>query len=274
MNNVSNPATPGATARGTAVITGASAGLGKTFADRFAARGYDLLLVARREDRLQALADDLSARYPVRVSVLVADLADPAGLARTMEAIEADPSITLLLNNAGTSSVGPVADVDLAAFTSMVALNITALTALTKAVLPRFQERNAGTIINIGSVVGFAGYPWVPVYGGTKAYVLNFTQALQQQLAETSIRVQLVSPAATVSDIWDVVGVALSDLDPATVMTTDHCVDAALKGLDSGELITAPSVHDASLLDTFVNASGALLEAATQTGTPAPRYGL
>lgn len=273
MNNAAHTATPAAKAPGTAVITGASAGLGKTFADRFAARGYDLLLVARREDRLKALADELSARYPVRVSILVADLADPAGLARTMQAIEADASITLLVNNAGTSSVGAVADVDLAAFTSMVALNITALTALTKAVLPRFQERNAGTIVNIGSVVGFTGYPWVPVYGATKAYVMNFTQALQQQLAETAIRVQLVTPAATVSDIWDVVGVPLTDLDPATVMTTDHCVDAAMKGLDSGELITAPSVHDAALLETFVKASGDLL-AATQTGTPAPRYGL
>ena len=179
----------------------------------------------------------------------------------------------MLVNNAGTSAVGPLAQTSPETMTNMVALNITALTALTMAVLPGFGERNAGTIINIGSVVGFAPYPQVPVYGPTKAYVLNFTQVLQQQLADTGIRVQLVTPAATVSEIWDTFGVPLSSLDPATVMSTEDCVDAALSGLDNGELITVPPVHDDRLLRNFEAASMALLQA-THTGHPAPRYRL
>ena len=258
---------------GTAVVTGASSGLGKVYADRLAARGYNLLIVARRADRLQAIASDLQARFPIQVETLVADLAQPAGVSETMRKIESDSSITLLVNNAGTSAMKPVTETSLETITSMVALNITALTALTKAVLPRFQERNSGTIINIGSVVGFTGYPWVPVYGGTKAYVLNFTQALQQQLADTKIRIQLVTPAATVSEIWEVAEIPLSSLDPATVMSTEDCVDAALRGLDDGELITAPSVQDDSVLRSFESASTALLQS-TQHGQPASRYGI
>jgi short-subunit dehydrogenase len=269
MNNAANQGP-----LGTAVVTGASSGLGKVYADRLAARGHDLLLVARREDRLKEVAADLTARYPVKVSLLVADLADPAGLARVMTALAADETITLLVNNAGTSAVGSVTEISMDTITSMIALNITALTGLTRAVLPAFQARDAGTIINIGSVVGYGGYPWVPVYGATKGYVLNFTQALQQQLVDTGVRVQLVTPAATVSEIWDAVGVPLSDLEAGTVMTTEHCVDAALHGLDSGELITAPPLHDDAVLRRFEEASQALLQASMQTGEPAPRYGL
>lgn len=258
---------------GTAVITGASSGIGKVYADRLAARGYDLLLVARRADRLQTIAADLQSRFPIRVEVLIADLAQPAGLATAVQKIAADPSITFLVNNAGTSGTGPLAQTSPETLTTMVALNITALSALTMAVLPGFTQRHAGTIVNIGSVVGFAPYALVPIYGPTKAYVLNFTQVLQQQLADTGIRVQLVAPAATVSEIWESVGVPLSTLDPATVMTTEDCVDAALSGLDRGERITVPPVHDESLLQNFEAAATALINA-TQTGQPAPRYGL
>ena len=259
---------------GTAVITGASSGIGKVYADRLAARGYDLLLVARRADRLQAIGDDLQARFPIRVQSLVADLAEPGGLANVVQKITADAFITLLVNNAGTSVVGPLAETSPQTLTNMVALNITALSALTIAVLPGFLGRGSGTIINIGSVVGFGGFPYVPIYGPTKAYVLNFTQAVQKQLADTGIRVQLVTPAATVSEIWDVAGLPLSNLDPATVMTTEDCVDAALRGLDDGELITSPSLQDDSLLRSFEAASEALLQATQITGQPAPRYGL
>ncbi len=258
---------------GTAVITGASSGIGKVYADRFAARGYDLLLIARRADRLETIAADLQARFGVRVENLVADLGNSTGLALAVRKVTADRSITVLVNNAGISAVGPLAQASPEVMVNMVALNITALTALTMAVLPRFQERNAGTIINIGSVVGFAPYAMVPVYGPTKAYVLNFTQTLQQQVADTGVRVQLVAPAATVSEIWDSFGVPLSTLDPATVMTTEDCVDAAMSGLDSGELVSVPPVHDETLVKNYEAAALALLSA-TQNGQPAPRYGL
>jgi short-subunit dehydrogenase len=261
------------TTMGTAVVTGASSGIGKMYADRLAARGYDLLLIARRADRLKAIAADLETRFGIRVKTLAVDLAQPSGLSQAVDTIASDASVTLLVNNAGTSVFGPSGQASQEVLTNIVALNITALTSLTNAILARFQERGSGTIINIGSVVGFAGYPLTPIYGGTKAYVLNFTQALQQQVAGTGIRVQLVTPASTVSEIWAVMGVDVSDLDPATVMSTENCVDAALCGLDSGELITAPSVHDETLLRSFEAASLALL-GATQNGQPAPRYGL
>lgn len=259
---------------GTAVVTGASSGLGKVYADRLAARGYDLLLVARRADRLESIGADLESRHSVRVQSLVADLTDPAGLAQVVERISTDSSITLLVNNAGTSGMGPLAEASMETLTSMVALNVTALSALTIAVLPGFLARNAGTIINIGSVVGYAPYVHVPIYGPTKAYVMNFTQILQQQVAGTGVRVQLVTPAATVSEIWGSVGVEISELDPATVMTTEHCVDAALRGLDDGEPITVPPLHDDGLLHAFEAAAGSLLLATSLTGQPAPRYGL
>ena len=255
---------------GTAVVTGASSGLGKVYADRLASRGYDLLLVARRRDRLEAIAADLRSRFSVEVHVLEADLADAGDLSKVSRQIGSDASVTLLVNNAGTSSVEPVAQASVETLTNLIALNVTALTLLTKSVLPGFIERNAGTIVNIGSVVGFTGYSWVPVYGGTKAYVLNFTQGLQQQLAETAIRFQYVAPAATASEIWDVMGVPVSSVE-AVLMNTEACVDAALKGLDAGEFITAPSVHDGALVSKFEEASKTLL-AATQTAEPAPRY--
>ena len=177
------------------------------YADRLAARGYDLLLIARRGNRLAALATELQDCFPIRVDVLVADLAHLDGLAEATRKISADSAITLLVSNADTSNVEPVAQTSSETIAKLVALNVTALTVLTSAVLPRFLERNASTIVNIDSVVGFTAYPWVPIYGGTKAYVLNFTQGLKQHLAETAIRLQYVAPSGTVSEIWDVMGV-------------------------------------------------------------------
>ncbi|MEK6398821.1 MAG: SDR family NAD(P)-dependent oxidoreductase, partial [Terriglobus sp.] len=123
---------------GTAIVTGASSGIGKVYADRLASRGYNLLLVARRKDRLDAIAADLQSRFPIRVDVLVADLADTRDLAAAVQKIQADSTISLLVNNAGTSSVVPVAQTTAQDVASLIALNITALTELTRAVLPNF----------------------------------------------------------------------------------------------------------------------------------------
>ena len=257
--------------QGTAVVTGASSGLGKVYAERLAKRGFNLLLIARRKDRLEAIAADLQTRFPVEIQIMAADLSHPEGVAEASKRIGDDASITMLVNNAGTSTMEPVAQASVETISTVIALNVTALTLLTKAVLPGFIERNAGTIVNIGSVVGFTGYSWVPVYGGTKAYVLNFTQGLKQQLAETKIRLQYVAPAGTVSEIWDVMGVPMSSLGEGALMDTEACVDSALKGLDDGEFITTPSVHDETLVPKFEEASTTLL-AASQQSQPAPRY--
>ncbi len=257
---------------GTAVVTGASSGIGKIYADRLAQKGYDLLLIARRADRLAALAEDLQHRYGVTTKTLVADLTSPTDLETVASTLAADPAITLLVNNAGTSAVGTLAEAKPESLDTLVSLNITALSRLTMAVLPGFKGRNRGTIVNIGSAVGVDGYPYTAIYGGTKAYVLNFTRSLQAELAGTAVVAQLVAPAATVSEIWDVIGLPLSAIDPGIVMSAEDCVDAAMRGLELGEGITMPSVQDQHAVSAFSAASTSLFAASQQTGKPAPRY--
>ena len=257
---------------GTAVVTGASAGIGKVYAERLAKKGYDLFLVARRGDRLIALATELRQQYGVEVKTQVADLGDPAQLEAVAKAIAEDDQITVLVNNAGTSFTGPLAGATVEQLYTLVNINIIALTRLAMAVLPGFKSRNRGALVNIGSVVGFDGYPYTPIYGGTKAYVQNLSLALQAELAGTEVVVQLVAPASTVSEIWDISGFPLSSVDPNIVMSTEDMVDAALVGLERKEKVTAPSVQDPAAVTRYLEAGSALFGASQQTGKPAPRY--
>ncbi len=256
---------------GTAVVTGASSGIGKVYAEHLAQRGYDLLLVARRADRLEALAKELRERAGVTVRTLAADLAHTGELETVADAIANDPGITLLVNNAGTNKAGMLAEANWPEQAAMIQVNVVALARLTVAVLPGFKARDRGAIINIGSVVSFYSYPGVTTYSGTKAFVLNFTRGLQAELAGSKIIVQFVAPAATESEIWEVGGMPLSNLPPEVVMTTDACVKASLQGLDMGEAMTLPSLHDAQLLAHY-EAAGMNVLAASQIGQPAPRY--
>ena len=257
---------------GTAVVTGASSGIGKVYADRLAQRGYDLLLVARRADRLEALARELKERHGVNARALVADLGNATELERVAQTIAGDPSITMLVNNAGTNAVAPLADTKQENLQAILNLNVVALTRLTIAVLPGFKERDRGTIINISSAVAFQPYAYLSVYGSSKAYVSMLTRTLQDELAGTNVTAQLVTPAATVSEIWDVQGFPLSAVDPAIVMTTEDCVDASLRGLDMGERITVPSLGDVQLLANYEAAAKALFAGTQVTGKPAARY--
>ncbi|HWJ75325.1 MAG TPA: SDR family oxidoreductase [Kaistia sp.] len=256
---------------GTAIVTGASSGIGKVYADRLAARGYDLVLVARREERLRDIAADLRQRYAVNAEAVVADLSQPAGVATIADRLSSDPSVTLLVNNAGFSALKPLTETPDSVITSMIGLNITALTQLSKAALNAFKARGAGTLVNVGSGAGFAPYPGIPVYGATKAYVYLFTQSLQSEVAETAVRVQLVLPGAVVSEGWEVAGGDLGGLPESIVMTTEDCVDAALAGLDQGESVTSPSLHDDTMLRDFETLSGRLLQSMFD-GKPAARY--
>ncbi len=264
--------TNGAAKLGTAVITGASSGIGKVYAERLAKKGYDLLLVARRADRLDAIKHDLTQQYGIQVKTHVADLENAAQLENVAKAIAEDDQITLLVNNAGTIFNGLLDGVTVAQLYTLVNLNILALTRLAMAVLPGFKSRNRGALVNIGSVLGFDGYPYAPIYGGTKAYVQNLSLALQAELAGTEIVVQLVAPAATVSEIWDTSGFPLSNIDPKLVMSTEDMVDAALVGLERREKVTAPSVQDDHAVTKYLDAGSALFVASQQTGKPAPRY--
>jgi len=260
-------------ANGTAVITGASAGLGKVYADRLAKRGYDLVLVARRADRLDAIAAALRAQYGVAVRTVVADLGARDDLERVAADIGSDASVTVLVNNAGTSTFAPLGDTTAEQLAAMNDVNVAALVRLSQVIVPRFKARNRGTVINIGSVLGLFSFPGSAVYSGGKAYVNHFTRALQDEVAGTGVVVQLVAPSATATEIWDIAGVPVTNLQAGSVMTADACVDAALAGLDQGETVTFPSLENPALFAAYEQARAALV-AAFSSGTPASRYGV
>ena len=258
---------------GVAVVTGASSGIGKVYADRFAKRGYDLLLVARRKERLEELSRELQQKYGVKVEILVADLANYADLERVSKVLASDENITVLVNNAGVGDLKPTNVLTRDSVNSLIDVNNKAVTHLTLAVLPNFTKRDSGTIINLGSILSFFALPISSVYSATKAFLAIFTIGLRDELAKTGVKVQLVLPAATATEIWELSGIPVAALDPKTVMMVDHCVDAALAGLDQGETITYPSVEDFSSWTDFDAARGKLFMAG-QNGTPASRYGL
>jgi short-subunit dehydrogenase len=254
-----------------AVVTGASSGIGAVYAERLASRGFDLVLVARRADRLKALAARLSRDFGAKVDILPADLTNDDDIGRIEEVLATNPLVSLLVNNAGNGKIGATVDMSAEDAASTIALNVTALTRLTKAVLPALLSRNAGAIINVASVLAVHALPMASLYSGTKAFVLNFSRGLQQELAGTGVRVQVVLPAGTATEFYDHSGVSLSAFDPAIIMSAEDLVDAALAGFDKGETVTMPSVHDLALWEAY-DAARTNLFASTQTGTPASRY--
>jgi uncharacterized protein len=256
---------------GTALVTGASAGIGAVYADRLAKRGYDLILVARNEERLKALCARLTRETGVSVRLLPADLSDDADLAKVEATVRDDPSIVLLVNNAGTGSVAPLLNADVKKMEEIIDLNVTTLTRLTYAAAPAFVARGAGTIINIASVAGISPEPVNGVYGASKAYVIALGHSLQHELAGKGIRIQTVLPGATATELWAKAGRPYQDLPPSIVMSPEDMVDAALVGLDQGELVTVPSLHDGDEWTRFEDARRAI---ATRFGNsvPAPRY--
>lgn len=259
------------TSRSVALITGASSGIGAVYADRFAARGFDLLLVARREERLQALAEKFEARYGIAVNTLRADLGEEAGIRVVEEAIQNNPHISVLVNNAGVAHLAPFTAGSSQLHQADIALNITSLTRLSLAALTQFQAQDSGTLINVASVLALHAPAGGAVYSGTKAYVLNFTRGLQEEVTGSNVRVQAVLPAATATEIWEVSGVSLDSLPAESVMTTENMVDAALAGLDQGEAVTIPPLHDVNLWQRYEAARLEIFGAA-RTGVPAPRY--
>ncbi len=259
--------------KGTALITGASTGIGAIYADRLAKRGYDLILVARNEAKLRALAERLEDETGRAMETVVADLNDPADLLRVADRLKTDKHITMLVNNAGVGSMTPLLTSDIDKMEEMITLNVTALTRLTYAAAPGFVARGQGTFINISSMVGISPETMNGVYGGTKAYVLALTQSLQHELADKGVRVQAVLPGATATPFWDVAGVGIHNLPATIVMTTEHMVDASLAGLDQGEVITIPALADIEQWNRFEQARLAMAGKLSVTA-PAARYGL
>jgi uncharacterized protein len=257
--------------KGVALITGASSGIGAIYADRLARRGYDLILVARNQDRLNRLADELAHGTGRAVETLAADLNDAAGLARVEARLRDDPAITLLVNNAGVGAVAPLLDSDVDRMTDMVALNVVALTRLTYAAAPGFVARGKGGFINIASIVAIAPELLNGVYGASKAYVLALTQSLQHELADKGVRVQAVLPGATATEFWDVAGLPVDHLPSEWVMKADAMVDAALAGFDLGEVVTIPALADGAEWDAYEAARRAMADHLSAS-VPASRY--
>ncbi|MDK1388558.1 SDR family oxidoreductase [Sinorhizobium sp. 8-89] len=257
--------------KGTALITGASSGIGAIYADRLARRGYDLILVARNKARLDQLAKRLSDETGRSVEVVAADLGDRADLARIETVLRTDASITTLVNNAGVGATGPLLASDVDKMEEMITLNVTALTRLSYAAVPGFVARGAGTIINIASIVGIAPEVLNGVYGGSKAFVLAFTLSLQKELADTNIRIQAVLPGATATDFWGLAGTPLEHVPSEIVMRAEDMVDAALAGFDLGERITIPSLPDAGDWEAYEAARQKLIPNLSLS-VPAARY--
>jgi short-subunit dehydrogenase len=224
------------------LITGASSGIGAVYADRFARRGHDLILVARDRARMEKLADRLRRETGVTVDVLQADLTEARDLALVEARLRDDSRIGILVNNAGMSAAGGFLDQSADDVTRIVSLNATAALRLAHAVAPRFAKAGEGAIINIGSVVGFMPEFGSTVYGATKAFVLFLSQGLQLELGPEGVYVQAVLPAATRTEIWERSGKDVNKL-PA-VMEAEELVDAALAGFDRRETVTIPSLPD------------------------------
>jgi short-subunit dehydrogenase len=188
--------------KGFALITGASSGIGAIYADRLAKRGYDLFLVARRFNRLRRLADKIAGETGRKVEVIAADLVKRKDLAKVEAVLRTDKRITTLVNDAGVASTTPLLQADVDKMSELIALNVDALTRLTFAAAPGFVERGGGTIINIASAVALA--PWIfnGVYGASKAFVVAFSRSLKRELAEKGVRVQVVLPGVTATDLW------------------------------------------------------------------------
>jgi hypothetical protein len=254
-----------------ALITGASSGIGATYADRLARRGHDLVLVARDAARLDELASRLRAETGVRIDVLPADLTDGAQL-RVVEArLRDDASIGILVNNAGASIRGGFEHPDLDAQERLVQLNVTVMMRLAGAAIDRFLARGDGAIVNLASVLALWPERRPGIYPATKAFILAFSQSLQAEFGERGLYVQAVLPAATRTEIWQRSGQSVDAQPEGSVMEVGDLVDAAIVGFDRRETVTIPSLPDVALWESFSEARLAMARTFRQ-GEPAERY--
>jgi len=256
---------------GTALITGASSGIGALYADRLAQRGYDLILVARNRDRLNPLAAEISSRHGRAVEVFPADLNNPMDLRSVENKLKQDASVTLLVNSAGIGTHTPLLESDVDHMGRMIDLNITALTRLSYAAVPGFVARGKGAVINVASVAAISPETLNGVYGASKAFVLAFSQSLQHEVAAKGVRVQAVLPGATATEFWARGGLPVEHLPAQIVMRADDLVDAALQGFERGEVVTLPALHDLALWDAYEGARKAMAPHLSSSEA-APRY--
>lgn len=255
---------------GVAVITGASSGIGAAFVKRLAHRGYDLLLVARRGDRLATLAAQLRSESGVAVETLVADLARAEDLAR-LEARIAELPVTFLVNNAGVGALGPTSTVPADAQESLIRINVVALTRLSLAAIARFRAAGRGTLINIASVMALMPSAGGGAYSGSKAYVLNFTRSLRLELAGTGIGVHAVLPGPVRTEFFSSQGLSDSVFPDTSYVSPDALADAALAGAALGDEVITPTLASAEHWRDLETARGAYMRN-VMSGEIAARY--
>jgi short-subunit dehydrogenase len=260
------------TFKGTVLITGASTGIGAVYADRLAKRGYDLILVARSHEKLSDVAARLKSTGRT-IETIAADLTKHEDVQRVAKRLSTDPTITALVNNAGIGSARRLLDEKIDDLESMIYLNVTALTRLALAALSGFVARKNGLLINIASVVALAPDLLNGTYSGTKAYVVNFTQALKSELEGTGVTVQAVLPGATATPFWEKSGRPIEALPSEIVMSAEDMVDASLAGLDQHELVTIPALPDVADWERYDAARKALGPNLSHQ-KPAARFGI
>ncbi|MFE4053705.1 SDR family NAD(P)-dependent oxidoreductase [Streptomyces sp. YIM B13518] len=265
------------TRRDTALVTGASSGIGAAYAERLASLGWDTVLVARRAQRLDDLARRLREGTGTAVETLVADLSDPGDLAGVARRAAGD-DIGFLLNNAGINGYGPFAGLEPELMTKILDVNVLAVTALTRAAVPAMLERGRGTLVNVASQLAFAGalppgpLPERAVYGGTKGYVVTFTRTLAAELAGTPLRIQVLCPGLTATEFHRSRGDAPVPGREQAVhedggMPVDQVVDASLAALDTGEVVCVPGLEDRAPVDGLAEAELAIRTAARRGGS-------
>jgi short-subunit dehydrogenase len=255
--------------RNRAAITGASAGIGATFARKLAARGWDLLLIARRKDRLRSLARELGEAHHIHADILTADLADAADLERAAERIQGDADLTLLVNNAGFGLHGLFFESDVAGQTEMHRLHVIATLRLTHAALKNLVPRNVGGVINVASVAGFAQAPGSISYNSTKAWMISFTEGVAVELASkgSAVRVEALCPGFTLSEFHDVIHMDRSAIPKSLWMTADFVVEESLRGWERGKLIVIPGWRYKLIVAGMKMIPGGLMRRMSRRGT-------
>jgi uncharacterized protein len=240
---------------GLALVTGASSGIGRAFAERLAADGNDLIVTGRRRDRL----DELAGALPVDVRVVTADLATDEGI-DAVAGLAATQPLSMLVNNAGVAHYMPMAKLPAAKARELLSVKVTAPTLLTRAALPGMLERGTGTIVNVAGMIAFSGPAPMPdaqrgagrvVYAGTLAASVAMTQSLHAELEGTGVRAHVVCPGIVATEFHTVQGMDLSALPR---MSPEDVVTAALAGIALGEVVSAPGVEDYSLLENVFSA--------------------
>jgi uncharacterized protein len=237
-----------------ALVTGASTGIGKAFAERLARDGLDVILVARDRKRLDELAARLRSEHAVEAEVLVVDLSKPTDLRRLESRIVADAPLDMLVNNAGFGGYGPFVELDPDRAEELINVQVLAVTRLTRAALPAMIARGNGAIINVSSRFGFSGpvsedrLPKRATYAGTKAFINTFTQLLHGELQGTGVRVQALCPAVVRTEFHLRMGMDPNRFPPEIVSTPEDVVQASLAALNRGEVICLPGMEDAGLL--------------------------